>query len=569
VRALRPGLRIVNHYGPTETCVGMLMHAAPEVAGTLPLGRPIANLSAFVLDADLAPVQPGIAGELYVGGAGVARGYFGRAGLTAERFVASPFGAGERLYRTGDRVLQRADGALVFQGRNDDQLKIRGHRVEPGELQAVLRERAGIADAAVLGVDGALCAWVVPRAGTALDADALRRELQQGLPAWLVPDSVMVLAALPLTPNGKLDRKALPRVGGPARRQVGEAPRGPTEEALARVWREVLGLEAVGRDDDFFGLGGDSIRSLKLIARVRKQVPGGAGLALSELMQATRLRDLAARLEQRWLQQHDAVCLNAQGEGVALYCLPGMIVNSREFGPLAQALQGSRPVHAFVSHVYTRQRWRGFAVEALAAEYADFIAASAPGGRCALLGWSSGGDLAHEVARRLQGRVRVCFVGMVDVFETEPLVVRRMVSAAQRAQAEAEIGAWLARSTMAAAWRELLARLDEGERACLAEQLLFEDQVLPLDGDGDDAAEYLLWATLDKRSQGARYVHPPAAVPVHVFQAERSLGAPGTLRDWGALGPVVSTQVIAGTGHLDIIRSPQLHAAVAAALAGS
>jgi amino acid adenylation domain-containing protein len=569
VRTLSPGLRIVNHYGPTESCVGMLMHPAGDAAAILPLGRPIANMSAFVLDERLEPVQPGIDGELYVGGPGVARGYLGRAGLTASRFIASPFAAGERLYRTGDRVRQRSDGALSFLGRSDDQVKIRGFRVEPGELQACLRQLEGVADAAVVAGESeaggcVLWAHVVPRLGRTLDSAALRTTVQHCLPAHLVPEAIVVLDALPLTANGKIDRKALPRPVA-ARRNVTPA-QGPTEQAIARVWQEVLGVPAIGRDDDFFELGGDSILSLKLIARIRKQVPGGAGLTLAELMQATRLRELAERLQQRFGQQHDAICLQAQGSGVPLYCLPGMIVNSREFLPLAEALKGSRPVHGFVSHVYTRHRWRGFAVEALAAEYAAFIEATASQGRCALLGWSSGGDLAFEVARQLQGRVELAFLGMVDVFETEPLRPQRVLGAAQRALAEQEIEAWVGRSEMAAAWRELLARLNETERACLAEQMLFADHTLPLDGAGDDAAEYLLWATIDKRAQGSRYAYGRIDTPIHVFHAEQSLSEAGVLRAWGEHAPVALTRVVAGANHLDIIRSAQLHAELAGLL---
>lgn len=572
LRALRPGLRIVNHYGPTETCVGMLMHVASDDDAALPLGRPIGGMSAFVLDEALEPVQPGIAGELYVGGPGVARGYRGQPGLTAGRFVASPFQTGERLYRTGDRVRQRSDGALVFLGRSDDQLKIRGFRVEPGELQARLRELPGVADAAVLpgvGESGGTVLWayVVARAGATLDAAALRLTLQGSLPGWLVPEAIVVLDAMPLTANGKIDRKALPRPVQAAAARAIEPPRGPTEQALARLFGEVLGLAAVGRDDDFFELGGDSILSLKLIARIRKQVPGGTGLALSELMQATRLRDLAGRLQQRLGQQHDAICLQAGGDGVPLYCLPGMIVNSREFLPLAETLLGARPVHGFVSHVYTRRRWRGFAVQALAAEYTAFIEATAAGGRCALLGWSSGGDLAIEVARQLQGRVAVDFLGMVDVFETEPLCASRPLGSDERALAWREIDAWVSKSTMADAWRELFARLDDVERDGLAEQVLLGDHALPLDGDGDDAAEYLLWATIDKRVQGARYLHGRIETPMHVFHAGRSVNdTVGRLRDWALHAPVVATAVIDGATHLDIIRRPQLHAALRRAL---
>ena len=566
VRELRPALRIVNHYGPTETTVGMLTHEADELGDALPLGCPIPNITACVLDDQLQPVPPGMVGELYVGGPGVARGYLGRAGLTASRFVASPFADGERLYRSGDRVRQRSDGRLSFLGRSDDQVKIRGFRVEPGELQGRLRQLVGVGDAAVVAGTGeqggtALWAYVVPRVGALLETAQLRLELQHSLPAYLLPDAIMLLDALPLTANGKIDRQALPRPSRTEEATEGfEAPQGPTEQALARIWQDVLGVARVARSDDFFALGGDSILSLKLIARIRKQLPGGRGLALSEVMQATRLQDLAGRLQRRFETEHDAICLHAAGDGTPLYCLPGMIVNSREFLPLTEALGPTRPVYGFVSHVYTRERWRGFAIAALAAEYAAFIEASAPRGRCALLGWSSGGDLAFEVARQLQGRVAVDFLGMVDVFETEPLRPQRRLTNAQRALADTEIAAWLSRSTMAPRWHELFARMDDDERACLAEHVVSADQVLPLDGDGDDAAEYLLWATLDKRVQGSRYAYPRSATPVHVFHAEKSLQATGVLRDWAGCAPVVSTTIVPSANHLDIIRHPALMA---------
>jgi thioesterase domain-containing protein len=206
-------------------------------------------------------------------------------------------------------------------------------------------------------------------------------------------------------------------------------------------------------------------------------------------------------------------------------------------------------------------------VQALAAEYAAFIEATAVQGRCALLGWSSGGDLAIEVARQLQGRVRVDFLGMVDVFETEPLRASRPLGAAERALAWREIDAWVAKSTMADAWRELFARLDDVERDGLAEQVLAGDRALPLDGDGDDAAEYLLWATIDKRAQGARYQHGRIDTPMHVFHAGQSVNdTVGRLRDWAVHAPVASTTVIHGASHLDIIRRPQLHEALRLAL---
>lgn len=580
IRTLRPDLRIFNHYGPTETTVGMLTHFAEAPTGAaldnLPLGRPIPNMDAYVLDAQLQAVQPGMPGELYIGGPGVARGYLGRADLCAERFVASPFGDGERLYRAGDRVRQRSDGTLEFLGRNDDQVKIRGYRVEPGELAARLRQFAEVGDAVVVADAGAhdsavLWAYVVPKArGAAFDVEGLRQALQGSLPAWLVPEKIVVLDALPLTANGKIDRRALPRPQEPDAaqqlQQAFDAPRGPVEEALAGIWRQVLGVERIARGDNFFALGGDSILSLKLVARIRKQLPGGGQLSLPDVMQAESLQSLAARLRQKFETSHDAVCLAATGAGTPLFCLPGLIVNTREFLPLAEALQADRPVYGFVSHVYTRKRWRGFAVQEMAAEYADFIAATATGGRCALLGWSSGGDLAFEVARRLQGRAEIVFTALVDVFETEPLVPSRELAPAQRAQADEALAAWLARSQMAEQWQALIARMDDGERSWVALQVLDAAQDFPVDGPGDEAAEYLMWATLDKRVQAQRYAYEPSALPVHVFQADSSLTAEGVLRRWQDHAQVVATEVLPQASHLDIIRHPQLCAALAKAL---
>ena len=582
IRALRPDLRIFNHYGPTETTVGMLTHFAPPVLldvaePTLPLGRPVHNMHAYVFDHQLRSVQPGMAGELYIGGPGVARGYLGRAGLCAERFVASPFGSGERLYRAGDRVRLRSDGVLEFLGRRDEQVKIRGYRVEPGEVAARLRQFAEVGDAVVVAETGAhdsavLRAYVVPKArGVALDPQQLRQALQNSLPAWLVPETIVVLDALPLTTNGKIDRRALPRMleldvtRKPAEVSF-DAPQGTVEEALARIWSQVLGVDRIARSDNFFALGGDSILSLKLVARIRKQLPGGAQLSLPDVMQANSLESLAALLRQKFEHAHDAVCLSAAGAGTPLFCLPGLIVNTREFLPLAQSLQEDRPVYGFVSHVYTRKRWRGFAVEALAAEYADFIAATATRGRCALLGWSSGGDLAFEVARRLQGRVEVVFTALVDVFETEPLAPSQALAPLQRAQAEEALAAWLARSEMAEHWQSLLARMNDRERAWVAQRMLDPAQSLPVDGAGDEAAEYLLWATIDKRVQAQRYAYPPSESRVHVFQADSSLAAQGTLRRWQDHAEVVATEVMPRAGHLDIIRHPGLCEALVKAL---
>ena len=231
----------------------------------------------------LEPVPDGVVGELYIAGAGLARGYLGRAGLTAERFLACPFGPrGARMYRTGDLGRRRGDGEIVFRGRADDQVKIRGFRIELGEVEAALLScfGASVAQVAVIaglvGEDQRLVAYLVARAGESLpDAGRLRAGLGASLPDYMVPSAFIALEALPLTANGKLDRRALPAPGGRAGDAVYRAPRSPREALLCRLFGELTGGDVVGLDDSFFALGGDSISAMRLVSRTRS-----AGLGL-------------------------------------------------------------------------------------------------------------------------------------------------------------------------------------------------------------------------------------------------------------------------------------------------
>ncbi|GHF52418.1 hypothetical protein GCM10010218_37350 [Streptomyces mashuensis] len=297
-----PVCRLINGYGPTEATVSTAMSTAlsPAQAAAPPIGRPLRNVRAYVLDPQRRLVPAGAVGELYVGGAGVTPGYLGRAELTAERFVEDPFGApGDRMYRTGDLVRWTADGELTFVGRNDDQVKIRGFRIELGEVEAALSRSPGVARAAATvredrPGDKQLVGYVVPEEGARLVPERLRSRLAAGLPAHFVPGLIVVVDDLPRTGSGKLDRKALP-APTPTATAGGRPPATELERELAGLFATILGIAEPGADDSFFDLGGHSLSATRLLGRIRKRT--GVRITVGELFATPTPAGLAGRVE--------------------------------------------------------------------------------------------------------------------------------------------------------------------------------------------------------------------------------------------------------------------------------
>ncbi|MEU9156831.1 amino acid adenylation domain-containing protein [Streptomyces sp. NPDC048417] len=408
-----PVCRLFNGYGPTETTVATAMSEQLEPAppaGIPPIGRPLRNVRTYVLDARLEPVPTGAVGQLYVAGAGVTAGYLGRDDLTAERFLEDAFGPpGARMYRTGDLARWTADGELVFVGRDDDQVKVRGFRIELGEVETALARCPGVAQAAAAVHDGEqgdrrLVGYVVAEPGARPDPAGLRQRLADELPAHLTPHLVTVVDALPRTLSGKLDRKALPAPVVPsaaaARRRM---PRTATEEILAGLFAETLGLPQVGIDDSFFDLGGHSLSATRLRGRVRRRL--GAQVSVRDLFEAPSVAGLARRLQKRSKPDDEVlVPLRPAGDEPPLFCVHPASGQCWGYLRLAGYLPPDLPLYGLQARAAEHPAHRAARVEEMAAEYVAAVRTVQPHGPYRLLGWSFGGLVAHAMATLLQSR---------------------------------------------------------------------------------------------------------------------------------------------------------------------
>jgi amino acid adenylation domain-containing protein len=423
---LTKGAALWNLYGPTETTIWSTVCQIPPQPHAISIGRPIANTQVYILDGYGQPVPVGIPGEFYIGGDGVARGYFNQPELTAERFRPDPYSAdrGARVYRTGDLARYRADGTLELLGRIDQQVKVRGFRIELGEIEAALARHPGIAQAvAVVREDSPgdrrLVAYVVAHASAALAAADLRSFLRQSLPDYMVPVIFMVVDALPLTPNGKVDRRALP-APEKNRLEAGTplmAPRDAIELQLIRIWEEVLRVEPVGLRDNFFELGGDSLLAVRLFAQIDKSF--GQKLPLATLFQAPTIEHLADVLRQEeWSPPWFAlVPIQPRGSKPPFFCVHAHGGEVLIFKDLAKQLGPEQPFYGLQALWLNGDQARPSSVEEMAASYLREIQTLQPEGPYFLGGYCYGGKVAFEMAQQLEAQGQeVALLVMLDAY---------------------------------------------------------------------------------------------------------------------------------------------------------
>ena len=419
---LKRGSSVWNLYGPTETTIWSTVYRVEAKAGTIPIGRPIANTQVYVLDAWMQPVPVGVPGELYIGGEGVARGYLNRAELTAEKFLANPFGEpGGRMYRTGDVGRYLGEGNIEFLGRMDHQVKLRGYRIELGEIEAVLRQYPGVREAVVVvredkpGEKRLVAYYVGEGVGTVRE---LQGFLRKKLPEYMVPGGFERLTSLPLTPNKKVDRRALP-----APQQVrldvektSVAPRDTLELQLIKIWEKILDVRPIGVRDNFFELGGHSLLAVRLFAHIKKLT--GKNLPLATLFQAPTVEQLANILREKgWTAPWSSlVAIQPGGSKPPFFCVHAIGGNVLTYRDLAYHLGPDQPVYGLQAQGLDGKQPYYTCVEDMAAHYVKEIRTLQPEGPYFLGGSSAGGMVAFEMAQQLHAQGQQ--VALLALFDT-------------------------------------------------------------------------------------------------------------------------------------------------------
>ncbi|MBV9759991.1 MAG: amino acid adenylation domain-containing protein, partial [Acidobacteriaceae bacterium] len=577
LRAQSPDCQIYNHYGPTEATVGALTYQmdSPQPApdsGTLPLGTPLGNVRTYLLDerGELVPI--GAVGELYIGGAGVARGYWKRTELTAERFVADPFAEnpGARMYRTGDLGRWRADGQIEFLGRNDFQVKIRGFRIELGEIEARLAEHAGVCEAVVLARedtsgDKRLVAYYTPvQSETAVEAEQLRAYLAASLPGYMVPAAYVRLESFPLTPNGKLDRQAFPAPEGGAYAVHGyERPQGAIEALLSEIWAELLQVDRVGRHDNFFALGGHSLLAIRVAGSLERFEPN---LSVLDLFKYPTIASLAARIEREGNQisSDRAICIGVGGTGAPLFLTHEGTGSILYVTSLTRHLDRQIPTWGLPPKAPHESPLR--TIEGMASRMITMMRAVQPSGPYRIAGWSFGGVLAYEIAVQLIGAdEKVDFLGLLDTvyaarygrlldLPTNILDEKELLLNLINENALQDVSLQPKLTQLQSA----VAQMDfETFFACCDEMSMVPEV---FSGQTANQVKQSLHSVLTAHSVHANYAAQPIPIPVHFFYAEEQ-ARPGWRPGWEVIVPDNLLHLIPVPGdHLSMMSSPNVAA---------
>ncbi|PCE30737.1 hypothetical protein BZL54_19040 [Burkholderia ubonensis subsp. mesacidophila] len=581
-RRMAPAARIHSLGGATEVSIWSVIHEIGELDPqwpTIPYGRPLANQQAYVLDDQFQPCPLWKTGELYLAGAGVARGYLGDVERTRERFLTAVID-GQVLYRTGDLARLRPGGDLEFLGRCDHQIKLRGFRIELGEIEAALTSCAGVGGAVVKALGGAdadkqLVAFATAEPGAGVVPQSLRAALQDTLPAYMIPSAIHVLDALPLTANGKVDHAALTELharsaaqaGAPARRGAGDAASGSaTALSLAPLWEEILGVGAVGADDGFFALGGTSFQALQLVGKVRERF--GATLTLDAFTSTLTLQGLADLIDSKpgaTGAAQPVIVLRQAGAGeteasLSLFCIHAVGGAAHAYMPLGAHLPAGVRMFGIQRTDATPDEAERSSIEALADDYADRIRRAAPTGPMALLGWSMGAAVAVETARRLVAAGRdVCLTALIDPYYLPADAARPPVRDADPApmlEAFCRDLAGIAGLRYAPPERALAqqARDDDARFAAYMADLV-DQKVLPAD---PPVAHLRRVFDTFSRNLGALYAYRPTSCDVDVLllRATHALSPEATaLRPWTPAARTVDEHAF-DCDHFAIMRAP-------------
>jgi amino acid adenylation domain-containing protein len=558
---LRGPRRVWNAYGPTETTVWSTID---EVTGGdgVTIGRPLANTRVYVLDERLHPVPVGVSGELYIAGDGVALGYRGRFAETAARFVADPFGPvpGGRLYRTGDVVHWRPDGRLVYERRNDSQVKLRGHRIELGEVEARIAAQPEVRRAVAVvredrPGDRRLVAYVQQHADTPLSLSRLRDRLRAALPEYLTPNVFVPVDSFPLNPSGKVDRAALPAPADVAVPDGLVAPRDEVELAVARIWARVLGVPEVGVTSNFFDLGGHSLLVLGLMAEIEREF--GVALPMAAIFQGATVERFARLLRDRPETDREArvVPLRA-GTGTPVFFAHLAGNDLMPYLALVARLRpADRPVYGLSSPVAVDGVLPYATVADRAIAYADAVRSVQPAGPYTLVGWSYGGVSAHAVAHRLEAGGADVRVIMVDSFPPQRLITEEAASRVQVVAAVAQqlYGGPLTELTTVAE----LAALSDDEQLTYLLRLAEAGGHLPVGSGRNHIAALLTQWTADFGLLTG-YRPPPVAGQVVLVRAAEE--DPDPMAAWNEAATAgVRVEVVPGD-HMTVMREPHVTA---------